>query len=535
MSLVTLFSDKKVLIIDDLAGMRTQLQMSLTHSGFEKLHVVGSIKDALAKIDTERYDIILCDYFLGDSTDGQQFLEYLRTRGLISHNTIFIMITAERSYEKVVSAAECAPDDYLLKPFTAEQLNQRLTKLIERQTRFFSVHKAHDAKDWRKMVAECDVIIADNDKYRIEADKLKGEALLNLGQLAEAEKVYIAILAQRPLPWAKLGLARVASLRGEKARAADLARDILSESDHFMGAYDFLGGVLTEAGDKQAALEVLQSARKVSPGTLNRVRHVAELAVDTGHNEIAEAVMGEALARHKFSPVREAQDYATLSKALSAQGKAGKALEVLKEAKGTFKDDTSAIVLAASESVAHRKAGNIDLAEAALARALAANHGDLPPAVCASVAEACYAMGKESKANELLKQVIQNHPDDTAVHGRVHAVLSSAGKGAEEAQAMIAASAREIIALNNEGVRKAEAGQLAEAVSLLCDAADRLPNNLQIVGNAALALALDMVRNGTNPMKMKECLRYRQSVANKVPDYPKLAQIDATLKRVKPL
>ena len=100
---------------------------------------------------------------------------------------------------------------------------------------------------------------------------------------------------------------------------------------------------------------------------------------------------------------------------------------------------------------------------------------------------------------------------------------------------MIAASAQEIIQLNNEGVRKAQSGQLDEAIVMLCDAADRLPNNLQIVSNAALALALDLARNGYNAAKLVECSRYRQQVIDKAPDYPKLAQIDATLKKVQNL
>lgn len=532
MALVNQFSDKKVLVIDDLAGMRTQLQMSLTSSGFEKLHVVSSIKDALLKLQDNHYDIILCDYFLGDSTNGQQFLEYLRSKNLISHSTLFVMITAERTYEKVVTAAECAPDDYLLKPFTAEQLNQRLEKLIERQARFAAVNKARDGKDVRKVVAACDAIIAAKDKYLVEACKLKGEALLVLGMAAEAEALYKEMLALRPLPWAKLGLARAVGMEGDKGRAAELARELVADSEHFMGAYDFLGDVLAETGDKEAALDVLQSARKVSPGTLNRVRHVAELAVDTGKHEIAEQVMGEALATHKYSPVREAQDYATLSKALVEQGKSDKALEVLKEAKSSFKDVASDVMLAASESVAHRKAGNLELAEAALSRALAADHGSLPAAVSAAVADACFVLGKEDKANELLKQVVQNNPDDTQAHDKVQAVLASAGKGAEEAHAMIEDSVREIIKLNNDGVRKAQAGELEEAITLLCTAADRLPNNVQIVSNASLALALDLVRNGNDVAKFKECLRYRQLVADRIPDYPKLAQIDSTLLKV---
>jgi len=80
MAAISTLSSKKVLVIDDLAGMRNQLQQSLTHLGFDKLHVVASIRDAMTRIAAEKYDLILCDYFLGESTNGQQFLEYLRAR-----------------------------------------------------------------------------------------------------------------------------------------------------------------------------------------------------------------------------------------------------------------------------------------------------------------------------------------------------------------------------------------------------------------------------------------------------------------------
>lgn len=533
MALVNQFSNKKVLVIDDLAGMRTQLQMSLSQSGFEKLHVMSSIRDALAVMQNNRYDIILCDYFLGDGTNGQQFLEYLRTRDLISRNTIFIIITAENAYENVVTAAECAPDDYLLKPFTAEQLNNRLEKLLERQARFAAIDKASDAKDWAKVVAECDQMLVVRDKYFVEACKIKGTALIKSNRLQEATELYNQVLALRPLPWAKLGLARAIALSGDKAQAATLAREVVAEHGHFMGAYDFLGGVLAETGDKDAALEILQSARLVSPGTLNRVRQVAALAVDTGRPEVAEQMMTEALAKHKHSPVREAQDYVLLSKAYTEQGKPGKALEVLKEAKGSFKDEASGVMLAISETAAHRKAGNSELAEAALSQALSARHGELPSSLVAAVADACFALGKEQQATELLKQLVQNNPEDAVAQAQARTVLENAGRGEEEAKALVAASVQEIIQLNNEGVRRAEAGQLAEALELLCDAADRLPNNLQIVGNAALALALDLVRNGHTAIKMHACIRYRQLVASKSPNYPKLAQIDAMLKNVK--
>lgn len=532
MATISSVSTKKVLVIDDLAGMRTQLQQSLTHSGFEKLHVVASIRDAMARIAAEKYDIILCDYFLGDSTNGQQFLEYLRTRELIGRNVIFVMITAESSYENVVVASECAPDDYLLKPFTAEMLNTRLERLLERQDHCAALDKAYDARDWKRVLDECERLMSSKDKHYVDLCKTKGRALLAMERPAEAAKVFEEVLALRPLPWATLGLAQARAAMGKTDEAQTMVRELLAGHPQFMAAYDFLGGLLDAAGDKLAALDVLQQARNVSPGTLSRTREISMLAVDTGNLALAEEVLSIALKQHKFSPVREAGDYAMLSRALSEQGKPQAALEVLKDAQGSFKGEADSALLAASESLAQRKAGNDAAAAAALERALAAGADQLPVTVTAAIADACFALGQEAQAQDLLKQLVQNNPDDAAVQGRVRQVYSRAGKGEAEAGAMIENSVREVIQINNEGVRRAESGQLGEAVLLLSAAANRLPNNLQIVGNAALALALDLVRNGSAPEKLQACLRYRQRVLDKDPAFAKLAQIDALLKRV---
>lgn len=531
MAVVSTLSSKKVLVIDDLAGMRNQLQQSLTHLGFEKLHVVSSIREAMTRIGVEKYDVILCDYFLGDSTNGQQFLEYLRARDLIGRNTIFVMITAESSYERVVVASECAPDDYLLKPFTAEMLSNRLERLLERQDNFARIDAAQDARDWARVVEETERLLQRKDKHFVELCKIKGNALLQLKRFEEAAQLYTEMLALRPLPWATLGLAKARAGLGQENEAEPMLRQLLEEHPQFLAAYDYLGQVLTQSGKKDDALGVLKQARKVSPGTLSRTREISSLAVETGDYALAEEVLDHALKQHKFSPVREAGDYAILSRALTGQGKADKALEVLKDGKGSFKQSADVALLAANECLAHRQAGNEAAAAAALQTALAQDASALPVAVVAAVADACFATGQEAQANDLLKQVLQNNPDDAAVQGQVRQVFASAGKDAAEAGAIIESSAREVIQINNEGVRKAEAGQLAEAIALLSKAADRLPNNLQIVGNAALALALDLARNGNAPEKMQACLKYRQRVIDKDPAFPKLAQIDGLLKR----
>ncbi|MBK7425122.1 MAG: response regulator [Propionivibrio sp.] len=81
------------------------------------MHNAGSSAEVLRQVKAYSFDIIFSDYQLEDGRDGQQLLEELRQKHLISLSTVFMVITAERAYHNVVSLAELAPDDYLIKPF----------------------------------------------------------------------------------------------------------------------------------------------------------------------------------------------------------------------------------------------------------------------------------------------------------------------------------------------------------------------------------------------------------------------------------
>ncbi len=534
MATVNNISEKWVLVIDDMEGMRSQLRMSLSSSGFAKLHVVSNIREALERLKTNNYDVILCDYALGDSTDGQQFLEYLRTNDLIHRNTIFVMITAEQAYTKVVAASECAPDAYLLKPFTAAQFNARLETLLKRQEYFVPIDQASDKKNWTKVVAECDKLLLLKDKYYFDLCKIKGSALMRDNKVQQAADLYYEVLAIRPLAWAKLGLARALSNLGNKIEANKLANEILVETPHFMAAYDFLGKILVETGDKKGAVEVLKKAREIAPGTISRIRQLSTLAVETGQPEIAENVMRETLIKHRHSPVRKATDYAVLSKALVVQKKFQDALIVVQDGKKSFVDNNSNVVLSVAESNAHHAAGNTELALSSVDNILKeGNLSDFSSEALVALAENCFTLGKNEEATKILHHAVQSNHEDNEIKAKAQAVMVAAGKNTDEAKALIDASAREIVLLNNEGVRKAQAGQLNEAIQMLTQAADKLPNNQQIVGNAALVLALDLVRNGRDSKKLVDCLNYREILMKKSLNHPKLEQIDNLLKQLK--
>jgi DNA-binding NtrC family response regulator len=205
-------SNLSVLVIDPNPGMRGGLQNMLNQAGISKIEFAVSSGTAIRQLAKKSYDIILCEYDLGsgseDGQDGQQLLEDLRHHKLIGLLTIFIMITSEGVYSKVVSAAELAPTDYILKPFTVDVLSARIARAIERRGAFLPAYQQIGHGNLREAIRLCAMAEAAHSRYATDFARLRAELYVSLKELGEAEALYAAILAAKPFGWAGLGLAR---------------------------------------------------------------------------------------------------------------------------------------------------------------------------------------------------------------------------------------------------------------------------------------------------------------------------------------
>jgi hypothetical protein len=104
---------------------------------------------------------------------------------------------------------------------------------------------------------------------------------------------------------------------------------------------------------------------------------------------------------------------------------------------------------------------------------------------------------------------------------------------AERAQVLIDEGVQEVIALNNEAVRRGKAGDLGEAARMLAEAAHRLPGNVQIVSNAAFALLLDIYTNGLNTTKLRDASQFESRIRTLSPKHPKLTDIAELQRRIR--
>ena len=527
-------AEKKVLIIDDLEGMRNQLRMTMTTAGFNKIQVARDIKDAMARMKNTQFDIILCDYIMGDSTDGQQFLEYLRSGNLLPRNTIFIMVTAEQSYAKVVSASECSPNGYLLKPFTGSQFEARLEVLMEKQFYLNEINIAADQMNWVEVISRCDAKIEVEEplknKYQIDLLKLKALAFQQLGDYPDAMLAYQEIIAIRPLGWAKLGLSRMIHLMGDTKKAQAVLQEIITETPQFLAAYDFIAQVMVDAGDKKGALEILNKTRNITLGSIPRLREMSGLAIHVGQPEVAEELMQLVIKKNKFSPVREMNDYVMLSKALVAQNLPREAMEVLSDAADAFPQGHEKVLRLTALSAVYFADGNLKKASSILEEAMADEKtGTLSSHAALSLSEACFLLGRVEQAHEYLAHVARDNSGSSSTHTQIMDMCVMAGKSKEQTEQIIGAIQETISQPQIAAGKAAAEGHFAESIQVLLQEIELAPNNLRLKGNAAILIAIDMICNGISEVKMEQCLNLGKMISQKSPKHPKLVYLKALL------
>ena len=183
------WASKHYLIVDDFVGIRQLLRESLRSLGARTIDQASSGGEAMSLLTKTRYDVVLCDYNLGEGKNGQQVLEEARMRSLLLPSSVFVMVSAEKSVESVMGAAEHQPDAYLVKPITEGVLLSRLNRVWRRKQVFRLIDQAFMPK--RITCAPrrlCDEQIAANRMHVIELLRMKARDAQGSGQPAQGAR-----------------------------------------------------------------------------------------------------------------------------------------------------------------------------------------------------------------------------------------------------------------------------------------------------------------------------------------------------------
>lgn len=120
----------RTLIVDDSSVMRKIVERSLRQAGLDPLvvHEAGSGIEGLNVLRTRKVDLIVSDINM-PAMDGLEFLRQLRAQDLAPGVPV-VMITTESSEEQVKQAIRSGAQGYIRKPFTAEQVKERVLPLL---------------------------------------------------------------------------------------------------------------------------------------------------------------------------------------------------------------------------------------------------------------------------------------------------------------------------------------------------------------------------------------------------------------------
>jgi DNA-binding NarL/FixJ family response regulator/thioredoxin-like negative regulator of GroEL len=514
------------LIIEPHAGMRSTIHNMLNMCGLSKIDHVGSSNQAIKHLGLKHYDLILCEYALEGGQDGQQLLEDVRHHKLMPLSTMFFMVTAEGDYGKVVSAAELGPTDYVLKPFTADRLLERIARGLERRNALLPVYELMEAGSQREAIGACLEGEERHPRYLVDFMRLRAELHMFLGEPHDAEPVYRELIETKAIAWARLGLAKTLFLRERYDDAREMLEDLVDSNKNFLDAYDWLARTHEAAGALDAAQAVLAEAVAVSPHAVRRLRKLGETALEAGDHDTAEKILKQVVSKAKYSEFKDPQDHVRLVQTLVRKGDPVQAAAVIRDLdKSMAFQKHTPLCSAIASSLVHEYTGNEARLAESLAAALAGSQEapELRPEIKLELARTCIENGMEEGAAEIVRDVMRNAQNGAAV-ARAMAVFENAGQ-AETAQKLALESRQQVVDLVATGAAKAKSGDYKGAVVLMQEAATKLPDNPQVVFNAALATLKCLEHDGWDERLGQQAQGFIAGVRRLDPVNPKLAAL----------
>lgn len=120
----------KFLIVDDFSTMRRIVRNLLKELGFTNAEEAEDGIVALSKLRDGKFDIVVSDWNM-PNMDGLTLLQSIRADPALKHLPV-LMVTAEAKKENIIAAAQAGASGYVVKPFTAATLQEKMNKIFEK-------------------------------------------------------------------------------------------------------------------------------------------------------------------------------------------------------------------------------------------------------------------------------------------------------------------------------------------------------------------------------------------------------------------
>jgi two-component system chemotaxis response regulator CheY len=123
----------KILVVDDFPTMRRIVRNLLKELGYGNVDEAEDGAAGLSRLQGGGFDFVISDWNM-PNMDGLEMLKRIRADAALSHLPV-LMVTAESKKENIIAAAQAGASGYVVKPFTAATLDEKLTKILEKMAK----------------------------------------------------------------------------------------------------------------------------------------------------------------------------------------------------------------------------------------------------------------------------------------------------------------------------------------------------------------------------------------------------------------
>lgn len=501
------YQNLSILVADDFSSFRSTVNTMLLNLGVLDIEMVANGEEVISKCELKNYDVILCDYDLGPGRNGQHVLEELRHHQTLSPDSIFIIVSAEASRNIVMSAYDCEPDDYLMKPITGLMLEQRMHRLLTQKEVLRPVYSAFKKGD---LQAATDILIdlsIAEDRHSTAAQKLLGKLFIRQGELQKAEKLYTHALEIRQVDWARLGLANVKQLKGDLITAGDWLDKIVDENPLYLPAYDVLANNWHKKGENKEVQNTIERAVDVSPMSILRQKRLAKVANENEDAMTAVEALRKTIKLGKLScygSVDDSFEFArTVSNAMEKNldlppGAVLEAMETLELVKQQFSlsdEELAQINLLHGRVVANQ--GQHSLARDRLNEAMDEMHSaELNIDLDVDRVSLLLSLGENDSAEELLVFLQEKYAEDQSALEKLDKFLSEPASDSNRAL---------VAEVNRKGIELYSVGDFDKALECFDKARKLFPKHVGIQLNIVQSLIGKMKEDPDSDHLRDEC------------------------------
>lgn len=506
--IIKIYEKKRCLIVDDLTEVRATYKRMLRSFGVKELDTAATSDQTMELCENHSYGMIICDYNLDDSRDGQQILEELRHMNMLKYTTLFIIITAETSREMVLGAIENQPDDYITKPISQSLMRTRLDRALIKHEEIYSIKLAMDQKNYKKALKECDKKIKQKHRYLWDCVRYKAQIYWLMDKPEEAQKIYESILKEKDLVWAKIGLARVLMKTGQLENIEALLKEILQKDHRYIEAHDLLSEYYEKIEEYNEAQSATENATQLSPKSIIRHRRLAQLAEINEDDSVCLKAYEESIRWNYNSCHASSEDYLSLARKTvdvaktvgtrEALDKTKKALGLLERMQRRFPQKENKLKSTFIQSQLYSCQGKENFSKSLLDNAEEEYASLQPKDIDARLdfAQAHILNGNKSKAYKELHLLSKQCKDDPNVLKRIDRIseepISIAGK----------ACAAE---LSKAGISAYQNKNYEDSIRIFKDALKMFPNHVGVRLNLVQATLAKNDLHGKNKESYDTC------------------------------